>query len=124
MPRRGGAPATRRRRTRRRVPGTADAAGLAPVPAFLATTPGPASPAPPILPQAKPATASSLENATFPASNAVDGNLGTRWSSAFSDPQWLQVDLGSTQSICQGVLYWETAYGKAFQTQTSNANAN
>jgi hypothetical protein len=72
----------------------------------------------------KPATASSLENATFPASNAVDGNLGTRWSSAFSDPQWLEVDLGSTQSICQVVLYWEAAYGKAFQIQTSNDNAN
>src|SRR5579859_7615811 len=66
-----------------------------------------------------PATASSLENATFPASNAVDGNLSTRWSSAFSDPQWLQVDLGSTQSICQVTMVWETAFGKAFQIQTS-----
>ncbi len=34
----------------------------------------------------QPATASSLENPTFPASSAVDGNSGTRWSSAFSDP--------------------------------------
>jgi len=68
----------------------------------------------------KPATASSLENATFPASNAVDGNTGTRWSSAFSDPQWLQVDLGSTQSICQVSLNWEAAYASAFQIQTSN----
>jgi len=50
----------------------------------------------------------------------VDGNLGTRWSSAFSDPQWLEVDLGSAQSICQVTLDWETAYGKAFQIQTSN----
>jgi hypothetical protein len=67
----------------------------------------------------KTATASSLENATFPASAAVDGNTGTRWSSAFSDPQWLEVDLGSSQSICQVGLDWETAYGKAFQIQTS-----
>jgi hypothetical protein len=67
----------------------------------------------------KTATASSLENAGFPASNAVDGNLGTRWSSAFSDPQWLEVDLGSSQSICQVVLNWETAYATAFQIQTS-----
>jgi hypothetical protein len=67
----------------------------------------------------KPATASSVENASFPAANAVDGNLGTRWSSQFSDPQWLEVDLGSTQSICQVVLNWETAYGRAFQIQTS-----
>jgi F5/8 type C domain/Ricin-type beta-trefoil lectin domain/Putative Ig domain len=67
----------------------------------------------------KTATASSLENAGSPAQDAVDGNLGTRWSSAFSDPQWLEVDLGSTQSICQVVLNWENAYGKAFQIQTS-----
>ncbi len=66
-----------------------------------------------------PATASSTESAAFPASAAVDGNSGTRWSSAFSDPQWIQVDLGSSQSICQVVLTWETAYGKAFQLQTS-----
>jgi hypothetical protein len=71
-----------------------------------------------------PATASSLENATFPASNAVDGNTGTRWSSQFSDPQWLQVDLGSTQSICQVVIQWETASGKAYQIQVSNDATN
>src|SRR6266567_4740699 len=67
----------------------------------------------------RPATASSTENATFPASNAVDGNTSTRWSSAFSDPQWLQVDLGSTQSICQVTLNWEAAFASAFQIQTS-----
>jgi hypothetical protein len=67
-----------------------------------------------------PATASSTENATFPASAAVDGNTGTRWSSAFSDPQWLQVDLGSSQSICQVTLNWEAAYATGFQIQTSN----
>ena len=67
----------------------------------------------------KTATASSLENAGFPASNAVDGNTGTRWSSAFSDPQWLEVDLGSSQSICQVTLDWETAYATAFQIQVS-----
>jgi len=69
--------------------------------------------------QGKPATASSTENAGAPASAAVDGNAGTRWSSAFSDPQWLQVDLGSSATICQVVLTWETAYATAFQLQTS-----
>ncbi|MFZ9033935.1 MAG: glycoside hydrolase family 16 protein, partial [Anaerohalosphaeraceae bacterium] len=37
----------------------------------------------------KPATASSLENSGFPASNAVDGIDVSRWASAWSDPQWL-----------------------------------
>ena len=68
----------------------------------------------------QPTTASSVQSASFPASAATDGNLGTRWSSAFSDPQWLEVDLGSVQSICQVALDWETAYATAFQIQTSN----
>jgi hypothetical protein len=71
------------------------------------------------LAQGKAATASSQESAAFPAANAVDGNAGTRWSSAFSDPQWLQVDLGGTHSICGVTLNWEAAYGKAFQIQVS-----
>ncbi len=65
------------------------------------------------------ATASSTENASFPASAAVDGDTATRWSSAFSDPQWLQVDLGTSVSICRVVLTWEAAYGKAFRIQVS-----
>ena len=67
----------------------------------------------------QPTTASSQESASFPASAATDGNGGTRWSSAWSDPQWLEVDLGSTQSICGVGLNWETAYATAFQIQTS-----
>jgi beta-glucosidase len=64
-----------------------------------------------------------VQAAGYPASAAVDGSLTTRWSSAFSDPQWLDVDLGATHTINQVVLYWENAYGKAFQIQTSNDNA-
>jgi hypothetical protein len=78
-----------------------------------------ASAADSLLSQGKPATASSVENASFPASAAVDGNTGTRWSSTFADPQWLQVDLGSTQPISQVVLNWEAAYASAFTIQTS-----
>ncbi|GAA1653371.1 discoidin domain-containing protein [Catellatospora bangladeshensis] len=70
--------------------------------------------------QGKPATASSVENAGTPASNAVDGNTGTRWSSAFADPQWLQIDLGATTAICQVVLTWEGAYATAYQIQVSS----
>ncbi|WP_369915982.1 discoidin domain-containing protein [Plantactinospora sp. KBS50] len=49
----------------------------------------------------------------------MDGNTGTRWSSAFSDPQWISVDLGSSRSICQVTLNWEAAYARAYQIQTS-----
>jgi beta-glucanase (GH16 family) len=71
------------------------------------------------LSQGKPTTASSTENSGTPASDATDGNTGTRWSSAFADPQWLQVDLGASHTIKQINLQWEAAYGKAFQIQTS-----
>ncbi len=43
----------------------------------------------------QPTTASSVESGQFPASAATDGSTQTRWSSAWSDPQWLEVDLGS-----------------------------
>src|SRR5882724_9181112 len=102
------------------------AAALALVAALLgaaALTAGPAEAAT-LLSQGKTATASSVENASFPASAAVDGNTGTRWSSAFSDPQWLEVDLGATASISQVVLQWETAYATAFQIQTSGDGTN
>jgi beta-glucosidase len=72
----------------------------------------------------QPATASSTENASFPAANATDGNTGTRWSSAFSDPQWLEVDLGSVKTVCKVTLNWETAYATAFAVQVSPDNAN
>jgi hypothetical protein len=71
----------------------------------------------------QPTTASSAQSASFPAPAATDGNTGTRWSSAFSDPQWLEVDLGSAQPVCQVVLDWETAYATAFQIQTSTDNS-
>jgi hypothetical protein len=70
----------------------------------------------------KTATSSSNENAGTTPNLAVDGNAtGTRWSSAASDPQWIQIDLGSTLSICRVVLTWEAAYGTAYQIQVSNA---
>jgi hypothetical protein len=68
----------------------------------------------------RPATASSSENANTLPGLAVDGNTGSRWSSAFSDPQWIRVDLGSIQSICRVQLRWEAAYGRAYEVQTSN----
>jgi hypothetical protein len=77
-----------------------------------------------LLSQGQPATASSLQAAGYPASNAVDGNLSTRWSSASSDPQWLEVDLGATHTISKVVLYWEAAYATAFQIQTSADGTN
>ncbi|MEU9889398.1 discoidin domain-containing protein [Sphaerisporangium sp. NPDC051011] len=85
----------------------------------LVSAAAPASAADTLLSQGRPATASSTEGAAWAASAAVDGDLDTRWASAFSDPQWLQVDLGATATVNQVVLRWETAYGKAFKIQLS-----
>ncbi|MFD8490247.1 discoidin domain-containing protein [Streptomyces sp. NPDC059712] len=71
------------------------------------------------LSQGRTATASSAENAATPSGNAVDGDTTTRWSSAASDDQWLQVDLGTTASVTRVVLDWEAAYGKDYTIQLS-----
>ncbi|MDJ0341718.1 family 20 glycosylhydrolase [Streptomyces sp. H10-C2] len=68
----------------------------------------------------RPVTASSTETPAFPAANAVDGSYGSRWSSAYADPQWLRIDLGSSQAVNHVKLTWEAAYAKAFRIQLSD----
>lgn len=68
----------------------------------------------------KPATASSLESGSYPASNAFDGDLATRWSSQFTDNQYLYVDLGQRYDLCKVIIYWEAALGKDFNIQVSD----
>jgi hypothetical protein len=79
----------------------------------------PAQAAPVLLSQGRTATASSQENGGTGAAAAVDGNAGTRWSSAFSDPQWIQVDLGASATVTQVVLAWEAAYAKGYRIELS-----
>ncbi|MDB4935206.1 MAG: hypothetical protein JWP87_2178 [Labilithrix sp.] len=67
----------------------------------------------------KPVRASSVQTASLPASAAVDGSMASRWSSLFSDTQWIGVDLGSVMTVNHVVLYWETAYASSYQVQTS-----
>ena len=67
----------------------------------------------------RPVLVSSIEGGTYVAANAVDGQLGTRWSSQFSDPQWYRVDLGGAYAIDRVVLRWETAAARAYQIQVS-----
>ncbi|WP_327270173.1 discoidin domain-containing protein [Streptomyces sp. NBC_01218] len=76
-----------------------------------------------LLSQAKPVTASSTEG-PFGASSAVDGDLGTRWSSGFADPQWIQIDLGANAAISRVVLTWEAAYAKGFRIEVSSDAAS
>jgi F5/8 type C domain len=48
----------------------------------------------------KPATASS-EYPGAPASLAVDGDWWSYWSSGNFPPQWIEIDLGSAQSVAE-----------------------
>ncbi len=66
------------------------------------------------------ASASSLESSSYPAADAFDENPTTRWSSAFSDPQWVQVDLGSVQNIGRVWLSWENAFAPDYSIQVSS----
>jgi large repetitive protein len=66
----------------------------------------------------KTATASS-RSGTQTAAKAVDGKTTTRWASQLGDPQWLQIDLGSRQNVCQVGLNW-AAYASQFSIQVSD----
>jgi hypothetical protein len=65
------------------------------------------------------ATASSVEGAAWKPANAVDTDITTRWSSQFSDPQWLTVDLGKRWQISEVLLHWENAHATAYRVEVS-----
>jgi hypothetical protein len=67
----------------------------------------------------KAVTVSSVDYTGNAGSNAVDGSTATRWSSAYSDPQWIMVDLGSNYNISEIDLNWQTACGYNYLIQTS-----
>ncbi|WP_078083249.1 discoidin domain-containing protein [Microbulbifer mangrovi] len=68
----------------------------------------------------KPASASSRESDAMNAAAAVDGNGETRWASAWSDGEWMAVDLGAAYAIDRVELTWEAAYASAYRIQISD----
>ncbi|MFD9096679.1 discoidin domain-containing protein [Streptomyces collinus] len=72
----------------------------------------------------KAATASSYQpsygDCPCTAAKAVDGDRNTRWASDWSDPQWIQVDLGTRTTFRHVQLLWEASYAKAYTVQTSD----
>lgn len=72
----------------------------------------------------KVAYASNEETTNFTVNKAFDGDLNTRWATAWSDPQWVYVDLGSTLDVQRVKLRWESAYGKSYKIQVSNDTTN
>ncbi|RAK34640.1 F5/8 type C domain-containing protein [Actinoplanes lutulentus] len=65
------------------------------------------------------ATASAVEGDPWLPANAIDGDATSRWSSGFSDPQWIIVDLKEQWQLSQVTLEWEHAYGVSYRIETS-----
>ncbi|MFF0306250.1 glycosyl hydrolase [Streptosporangium sp. NPDC004379] len=72
----------------------------------------------------RPAASSSNESSAQGPGLAVDGDPGTRWSSLYSDPQWIRVDLGVVRPVVHVTLNWEAAYAKGYQIQVSDDAVN
>jgi hypothetical protein len=64
--------------------------------------------------------AASSEMAPHEVSLAGDGGAGSRWESEYSDPQWIQVDLGDPLVIQRVILKWENAFAEEYKVQVSN----
>ena len=67
----------------------------------------------------KNAVASSSENPSVDGSKIVDQDTTTRWSSAFTDDEWVYVDLGASYKINKVSLNWEASYASAYKIQLS-----
>ena len=65
--------------------------------------------------------ASSYENnsSVFQASNMLDDDPSTRWSSAPRDSAWVVIDLQKVYEVRRVVLHWEASFASAYQIQSS-----
>lgn len=66
----------------------------------------------------KTVTASS-ENGADVATNAVDGQSGTKWQSQENNDEYIQIDLDSVETINTVKITWETAFAEKYQIQVS-----
>lgn len=66
------------------------------------------------------ATASSVESGKLEAKNVIDDNYGSRWSSKFTDDEWITLDLGKVQKVNSISICWEVAFALRYEIQVSN----
>ena len=67
---------------------------------------------------------SSNENDSLTANYAVDGDVSTRWSSAWKDGEWIMVDLGKLYAVGSVKINWEDAFAAAYTIQWSQDGTN
>lgn len=58
------------------------------------------------------------------ATSAIDGNFGTRWIAASTDPCTFDIDLGIKCSIDELEIFWETASASDYDVLVSNDQVN
>jgi endoglucanase Acf2 len=72
----------------------------------------------------KPVTASSYENVGTIPENVNDGDQTTRWGSAFSTPEYIEIDLSGNYLIDRIDIFWEAAYATVYKVEISDDEEN
>lgn len=72
----------------------------------------------------KKAIASSVERPGLDARCVTDGYLNSRWSSQFTDLEWIMIDLDRLCRVDKVVIDWEAAYAKEHELQFSGDAVN
>lgn len=67
----------------------------------------------------KPVAASSTQSPDLKPENAIDRDMNTRWSSNFTDDEWIAVDLEDTYEINTVEINWDPAFAKCYKIQVS-----
>lgn len=70
------------------------------------------------------ASSPSWSGAEFGANKVFDGDMTTRWGSAFSDPQYLILDLGQSYDLSRVLIHWEAANALNYTLEGSNDNSS
>jgi len=65
------------------------------------------------------ATSSSNESNNHLPEFAVDGRSDRRWSSQYSDDEWISVEMEEPATLERIMLHWEYAYGKNYKIEVS-----
>jgi mannan endo-1,4-beta-mannosidase len=72
----------------------------------------------------KPVTVSSTEVGQNVAANVTDRSYTTRWSSLYTDTEWMYIDLQDVYNMNEIKITWEAAMGKNYYLETSNDAIN
>ena len=69
-------------------------------------------------------TASSTEAGFNTADNVNDRNINSRWSSEYTDDEWIAIDLEYTYALDSIRITWEAAFASAYEVQVSSDGTN